>query len=472
VKKISHIPLSYIVLINLALKLVMFCYIGPWDKAVENNTILVSDSKGYQQVAENLLHSHSFAPLKDTVDINKFSELRATGYLMSHPDGWMMPAYAVFLAGIYSVAGIKPYVAILIQIMLSLISVILVYRICTLLFKQARIATITALLFALDIHSIYAANELLTETLFVLFFLAGVYYFLIAMMQGKLSTFAIGAAFMGLASLTRLIALMYPLLLVFILLIFSRQKIQWKLKAILLYTVIFAFLNSLWLIRNYTCYGHWQITTHGGWALAMYNASLTEENRSRQNLDSIRVSFQKQADSMGFRKSRDIFVQSDIYQKIGSKYIANHKAIYVVTILEGNINMFLSLGNRSMAKTLGWCKTGPAENFAGINPQKIKQNFSSGKKEAALGIIIIIILLLQYVGAIYGIIKLVIERNFMVLSLVVFTAIYFAVITGPFGEYRFKLPVVPFICIAAGYGYSKHKSNEKLMEAIPSASSV
>jgi 4-amino-4-deoxy-L-arabinose transferase-like glycosyltransferase len=455
IRKIASTPLYVIVLINLVLKLGIFCYLSPWDKNIENTKVLASDSKGYEQVAENILHYHSFAPLKDTVDINNFSELRATGFIMCHPDGWMMPVYPVFLAGVYSIAGIKPYIAILIQIMLSLISVILIYRICTLLFQNTKIASIAALLFALDIHSVYSSTEMLTDTLFVLLFLAGIYYFLKGMTAGKLGIICVGALFMGLACLTRLLVLMYPVILLFVLLVFSEQNRKWKLQAIMSYIVIFAFLNGTWSFRNHSQYGHWELTAHGGWTLLMFNTSLTSERITHENIDSIRVAFQEQADSMGFRKSKDIFEQSEMYRKIASKYIMQHKGTYLLTNLQGCLNMFFSLGNMGMAKTFGWAKTGPSGNFAELTSKRMGQNFSSGKREALLGILIMLVLAVQYIGAVYGIIKLSMARNFIFVSLFILTVIYFAAITGVLGSYRFKLPLVPLICIAAGYGYYK-----------------
>jgi len=68
---------------------------------------------------------------------------------------------------------------------------------------------------------------------------------------------------------------------------------------------------------------------------------------------------------------------------------------------------------------------------------------------------------LQYTGAIFGIIKLCIARNFMLISLIILTIAYFTIVTGALGMYRFKLPLVPLICIAAGYGYSTLKAKEK-----------
>jgi 4-amino-4-deoxy-L-arabinose transferase-like glycosyltransferase len=461
VKKLASLSLSSIVFINLFLKLVLFCYIAPWSKTVQDTKILVSDSKQYQQVAENLMHYHSFAPPIDTVTIDKFSELRATGYIMCHPDGWMMPVYSIFLAGVYSIAGVKPYIAILLQILLSLLSVVLVYRIALLLLNNSKISTIATLLFALDIQSIYASNEMLTETLFVLLFLAGVYYFLKGMLNGKLTSFCIGALFMGLACLTRLIALLYPTVLVLILLVFSQQKMKWRLKAAISYVAIFAFISAIWSFRNHSTYGHWQITTHGGWALAMYNAAFTKARITHENIDSIRVGFQRQADSMGFRRSNDMFNQSEIYNKIGAGYIMKHKGIYLLTHLQGGMNMFLSLGNMGMAKTLGWSKTVPTDSFAELKTQRVLQNFSSNIRETTLGLLILVLIAIQYIGAVYGIIKLIKVRNFMVLSLIILSAAYFTVITGAFGMYRFKLPLVPFICIAAGYGYFRQQAKEK-----------
>lgn len=466
IKKIAGTPLYVMVLVNLMLKLTLFCYISPWDKNIENSKIVIGDSKGYEQVAERLLINHTYAPARDSININTFSEYRATGYIMWFPDGWMMPVYPTFLAAVYSIVGIKPWVAILVQILLSLISVVLVYRICALLFANTKIATIATLLFAIDIHSIFNSTEMLTDTLFVLLLLTGVYYFLKGMKSGKMIGFCISAIFVGIACLTRLLVLMYPAVFILIILFFLKQKFQWKLKVIMSYVLIFGLLTGIWSYRNHQCYGHWELTAHGGWTLLMFNTSLTKSRVTHGNLDSIRVGFQKQADSLGFRKSHDIFAQSEIYQGIATSYIKKHKAIYMLTNLQGCLNMFLALGNRGMANTLGWTKTAPEGTFAELSTQRVLQNFSSDKRESILGLVIILILALQYMGALYGIIKLIKAKDFMLLSLIFLTVGYFCVVTGILGNYRFKLPVVPLICVAAGYGYVGSKSKKQGQELL------
>ncbi len=457
-KKIDSIPLLAIVALNLVLKLGLFCYISPWEKQIETTKILVSDSKGYEQVAENLIYHHSFAPSKDTIKLSAFTESLAPSYLMWYPDGWMMPAYPVFIAAIYSITGIKPYIVIFVQILLSLISVVLVFRICILVFENKRISTIAALLFAIDFHSIYMANEMLTDTLFSLLFLLSIYYFLKGMQNGKLPIFYIGALFMGLACLTRLLVLIYPVILIVILLVFCKQTIRWKFKAILSYFLVLSIVSGIWSFRNYNQYGRFQLTTHGGWTLLFYYASFTKQKVTHENLDSVRVSFQREADSLGFRKSNNIFDQSEIYKKVASNYIREHKGIYIVTNLKGCINMFLALGNMGMATTFGWNSKIPQESFAEVSVQRVMKNFSINIRETLLGILILVVLAIQYFGAIYGIIKLFSNRNFMIVSLILLTVFYFAGVSGVLGTYRFKLPIIPFICIAAGYGYANLNS--------------
>ena len=460
IKKIAGTPLYVIVLVNLVLKLALFCYISPWDKNMQNTRVFTGDSQGYEQVAERLVNNHTYAIAKDTIDINKMAEFKATGYIMMYPDGWMMPAYPTFLAGIYSVFGVKPWLALFIQILLSLISVVLVYRICLFLFQNSKIATIAALLYSLDIHSIFSASELLTDTLFVLLLLTGIYYFLKGMKSGKLAVICLAAFFMGLACLTRLLVLLYPIVLVIMLLFFAKQKLGWKLKAIVSYGIVFGLLTSVWAYRNHNAYNHWQLTAHGGWTLLMFNTSLTEARLVHENIDTLRMEFQKQADSMGFRKSKDIFVQSEMYQKLATNYIAKHKAMYVLTNLQGCFNMFFSIGNLGMAKTFGWTDATPDRNFADVTTKKVIQNFTADWRQTILGIVILLILIVEYIGAAIGIIKLIRARNFMLLALLFLSIGYFCAVTGILGNYRFKLPVVPLICMAAGYGYVNQKEKE------------
>jgi 4-amino-4-deoxy-L-arabinose transferase-like glycosyltransferase len=452
-KKISAIPLIYIILTGLALRLILFCYISSWNKQVEKEKIVVSDSWQYEAMAENLLKYHSFTPPIDTLNLARYSNLKLTGILFLHPDTYREPGYPIYLAAIYSIFGIKPYIAILFQLILSAISILFTYRIAILLFNNSAVAKLATLLYIFDIHSIFVANELLTDTILTILFLPSIYYFLKGMKNNKWQSFAWGGILLGLACLTKPIVLFYPAILFMLICLFSSQRLDWKIKMGLLFALICGGITSIWLVRNRVEYGHWQMTTQGGSDLLFYYSSLTEQRITHSNLDSIRVKFQQQADSAGFRKETDPFKQSDICKKIALSYISKHKLAFLLTHFEGGINMYLSLGNNGIAKTLGWEKELNAQRFAVITSQRVMENFKKGKRETALGILILLVILIQYSGAVYGAIRIYRDKYFMFLVLFILTVLYFWAVAGVLGSYRYKLPVVPFICIAAGYGY-------------------
>jgi 4-amino-4-deoxy-L-arabinose transferase-like glycosyltransferase len=468
-KRISAIPLAAIVIFSLVLKLALFCYISPWDKQVEKEKIVVSDSWQYETIAENLLKYHTFSSPTDTFNIAHYSDYKLQGYLFLHADSYREPGYPLYLALLYFIFGVKPFIAILLQIILSAISTIFAYKIALLLFNNPAVAKLSALLLALDIHSIFVANELLTDTLLVILFLSAIYFFLKGMKNNKWQSFLWGGVLLGLACLTKPIVLLYPAVLFFIIYVFSGQSRGWRIKMGLLFALVCGGITSIWLVRNHTLYGHWQMTTQGGNDLLFYYSSLTEERITHQNIDSIRVKFQQQADSAGFRNEKDIFRQSDIYKKIAMSYIFNHKLDFLITHFEGGRNMYLSLGNNGIAKTLGWINDADVQRFAVINSRRVLENFKKDKRETALGIIILLVMLIQYGGAVYGILRIYKDKYFMFVFLLLLSIAYFWAVAGVLGSYRYKLPVVPFICIAAGYGYvylmNKKKDSLKRSEA-------
>ncbi len=459
-KRITVIPLGTFVLLSLLIKLVFFCYISPWRTNVEKEQIVTSDSKGYEEIAENLIKYHTYAAPADTFHISNYSDYRLTGYAFMHSDTFRTPLYPTFMAGVYLITGIKPYMVILFQIFISLISVVFVYRISMLLFNKMEIAKLATLLFALDIHSAFVANQLLTDTLFVVLFLASTFYFIKGIKTGKLKFILGGAYFMALACLTRPVVLFYPSVIL-ILFLLTKQSFGWKFKALGIYLLIFFSIVGTWAYRNYELYNHFKLTTEDGSGMLMYYAAYAEARTSHQNIDSVRVKYQKVADSMGFRNEKDIFRQSDIYKSIALNYFKNNKVAYIKTHLLGGVNMFFAIGNVGMAKLFGWDEDKHEETFAEISTNRILGNFTNHKREAVLGIFILLIMALEYFGVLFCIIPLWKNKEYIFLTLLLLTIGYFTAVTGVVGTYRYKLAVVPIICIAAGYGYEKLVNRKK-----------
>lgn len=444
----------------------MFLYIAPWQKGVEMDKILVSDSKDFEYLAENVIKYHSFAPPSRNIDISTYSEFRATGFLPSaYPDLTWMPGYPVFLASVYKVFGVKPFIGIFIQILISLFSVIMVYKLSNMFFQKRNIAVLAALLFSIDIHSAYLANSLLPDSLFVTVFLTGIYFFFKGVHENKFVHIAISAFLLGADCLIKPIILAYPAVLMFLLFFFYQKNLAQKFKAAMVFGIIYLLIIGIWPYRNHNLYGHWGISVQAGHTFLMYNVAMTEAKLTHKNTDSVKAQLQQISDSNGFRTAENPFDKEAIYKKVMYAYISGHKWPFIITNAEGATNLFLSLGNNGMANTFGWTNKVPSGGLAEISTQRIWMNFSANKRQALLGLAILLVLIIQYIGAFYGMIRLFLSRNFVFLMLAVCTILYWAVLISAVGMYRYKLALAPFICIMAAYAYdylaSRRKTNKK-----------
>lgn len=454
--KITEIPLSYFLIFGLILRLTIFYYshqnqnIGSHLLVIKNGETI--DQPDYETLAENLLKYNSFSPPRDTLDVSKYSLYEMSFYICYYPDSLRLPGYPLFIALLYKIMGIRPLMVILVQIFLSLISIVLVHRISTLSFNNKKITSIACLLYTLDIHSAYVSTLLLTDTLFVIFFLLSLFYFFNYLKNNKVLILTLSAVMMGIANLIRPGVLLYPVVLLIIMLSFQKQNWITILKPICIFSTIVLLMTGTWDFRNYIKYGYWRLTTQAGYAILMDDVAFTEARITNESPDSVVVRLQKQADSLGFRKESNIFKKSNIYIRMAEKYIINHKKEFLLTQLYGGLHSFISVGNIGMAKDFGW-KSGSEKGFLHISFHRIAENFSH-KKQAALGITILLIMGFQYFGAILGFLYIGKSGNILFLALCLLTIIYFTVLTSAMSMYRYKLPFTPLLCIAAGYGYN------------------
>ena len=116
-KIIGKNRLLFIILLALALRLIPFLIYEPWDNEVVKENILVSDAKEYHELGLHLLSTGRYP-------VNTFVSTKRT------------PLYPWFLAFIYSIFGVKPYVVLVLQILMNLISLFLVYKISGLFFDR------------------------------------------------------------------------------------------------------------------------------------------------------------------------------------------------------------------------------------------------------------------------------------------------------------------------------------------------
>ena len=89
----SKHPTLTIFLIALALRLLYFGAVSPWQPEVQKTVIIKKDAVGYHQIAKNYLD----------MGIHTKSQ-----YLPHNPDIKRVPLYPMLLAGVYGTFGEKP----------------------------------------------------------------------------------------------------------------------------------------------------------------------------------------------------------------------------------------------------------------------------------------------------------------------------------------------------------------------------
>jgi hypothetical protein len=184
---------------------------------------------------------------------------------------------------------------------------------------------------------------------------------------------------------------------------------------------------GMWSYRNHCKYQTWQLTAQSGPLVFMWDAAMTEAKRTNKTLQEVRYQFQLQADSLGFKTEKNVFKQTAIYEKLGMNYIKQHTGYFIFNYIEGSVKMFFIYGS------------GHAKNTT----------------QRTIDILAALVLLLQYIGFLYGLVQLFRRKKYLPLVLCIITIFYFMLVTGVIGEMleRYKLPIVPFICICSGYGY-------------------
>ncbi len=264
VKWLSKRPALSLFLIALTVRLGYFLAVGPWEHQVARDVILQKDAAGYQQLATNLLER------------GRFSTAKKPPY---KPHTLRVPAYPLFIAGVYKIVGIHPWVVLLLQVFLGACTALLVYRIGRQFFT-ANIAFLGGLLFTVDYSAMFYASNLLTETLFTFLFALHIYFLTryfttstrppksnIHNPTSKIPFLLLAGLFLGIATLTRPVSVYFFLFLLPVFFLYFRHHKTKAIVTFLLLTFSFLLVLSPWLIRNYEVKGKIMVSSQQADAL-------------------------------------------------------------------------------------------------------------------------------------------------------------------------------------------------------------
>ncbi len=158
------------------------------------------------------------------------------------------PGYPIFLGAFYFF-GMPDAGTVVLQVLLDAASIVLVWRITEKMFGE-RAALAAAALYAFSPLFISFSFKILTETLFMFFFLLSNWLFLGFMEKGDAKKGFWGGLAMGVAVLVRPVAIPIPILYAAAALLLKKRK-----EAVLVFLVVSYLPAGAWVVRNYAVFG-------------------------------------------------------------------------------------------------------------------------------------------------------------------------------------------------------------------------
>ncbi len=383
------------------------------------------------------------------------------------PEIFRTPGYPLLLIpGI--LLGQQELVAIFIQIMLSCFTIFVIYKIALAIWGESKIATFCALLYAVEPVSILWLTLLMPETLFTALITLFI-YLLIKYFTEKSWKYLLCAAITLAASIyVRPIGYYLPFLIAAILLIDSLTKIQ-KNKILMIHACVFFLVAmgsvGIWQVRNYVKTGYSGFAAVSDYNLYCYNgASVIAKQKN--------ITFEEMSEQLGcnnpakylkFHPEQQEWSQSKIYRymgKEGKKMIMSNTWDASIVHLEGTLRtlietpakLYLKRFTKQRRPALSLSSQIPKLLTGQTSWRVIFSNFHISPLVFFADLSLLLILGAYLLGVTAALLSSNFLKNRAMIMLVSIAAYFLAVSGGVAGGYRFRLAIMPIICLLGGYG--------------------
>jgi 4-amino-4-deoxy-L-arabinose transferase-like glycosyltransferase len=387
-----------------------------------------NDSNGYRKITQHFLKNKKFnlSGKKLKVPI--------------HPRG-----YPVFLSTLMTISGGNFYSVILMQVLLTLLSIFLLMRIAQLLFGQDTVYW-TCLLASCNLGYLIYAQYWLMETLTV-FFLTLFFERFITFLKNK-NNFVLtqGGLILGISIFIKPIALYYPMI-VGVCLFFYQESYKDFLKSFCSFIVAFAIPVASLMSYNYLTYG-------------VFTVSVTlNQNIYSYFLPQI-IAIKK---SITIEKARRL-----VGQELGLTYF-RHNVVFAIPYILKNLILAIRVWGFNMMKTFCGLYSiqikvffepllkggeGSFFNFPGSWYTKLINYCSYGTSSFWLQLITLLefiwMIIRFYLLGLFFVI-LFSEKRYNVLLFFLLSILYFVGITGHDGMARYRMMVEPLLILGSAH---------------------
>jgi len=428
----------------LAARLAFFGFFHPWTPEKESGVVLQKDALGYHNLALTMIEHHRFA----------FSA-------GDEPNSVRTPLYPVFVAGLYLVFGAKPWLVLLVQILMDTLTCFLLFTALSRLFTT-RTGLAAALFYAFDPFLVLYPSTLLSDMLFVFLLVLSLFFFSLARASVQTNRtaafYGLSGFSVGLATLARPISQYIPIIFVAFLLIVYREKLKEALKYSLAAAGLFLLAVAPWFIRNYAVFGRWALSSSGSHNLLIEYVVPMEVQKRNQHFKTVQHSLLDEVEKNIFGDHRepetmDSFAKASYYRDLAVAYIVRNPERFLRSYVLGVFHTFTHLDTTTFAEKLGFeLQTVDIKAYTDIKDlikAFIAKKGTSGLIAAGL---ILPYLVVSYLGLALGLVVSWKRLDRTALLWCLLMAGYFIAVTGVAGTARFKIPSIPFYLAFTGTG--------------------
>ena len=224
IKKENFFYLLMIIMINLLVKIIFLLN-------VNTDILNFSDQTKYLRISQHLLDNGFF-------ESNNTFKHRTPFY----------PYFLYLLRNIFD----NLYFIVIIQNILNSISILITYNLAKLVYKEN--AILITLIFALNLNVILHTNLILTESIFIPFFIIFLYFSIKFFKKQRLKDLISASIILGICTLIRPQTYFFPSIIFLMIFIFLDKSLYEKFKFFLIFFTIFKCFTFAWETRNYIVY--------------------------------------------------------------------------------------------------------------------------------------------------------------------------------------------------------------------------
>lgn len=403
----------------------------------EPSAVLSPDSASYLAPARQLLADGTFSHGAD-------------------PETNRAPGYPLFLA-IGTVLGQPLGVSIALQILLSACTVVLVHRLCRLIFSDDRAALFAGVFAAIEPLSVVFTMKILSESLFGFIFVLSVILVITGLRRAAVKQVALGALMIGVSIYVRPIGKLVPLAIGLPLLLIAAwaapARRRFLLSSVALVVSIPYVMMAPWIGRNATVAGYPGFVSQHDRDLFVWQGAAVTNLAAESVGEPRRVAlgdetpfFERFPEARGFSRS----AQLKLMGAEGRRIMMSHPMLFARVFIEGVALNLFAPGIGDLTRLLGVRLT---EASSGANPVARWLNRARQSPTAvAIFVTLFVLNVLMWALALVGTVRPRMSRDEGV-WLCAALLLYFPLVAGgPWGQGRLRMASMPLVAVLAGQG--------------------